>query len=57
MKKKFRKVRKYMEFVPNKDGKDWFVIICLAIPLIGTLLILSYILLGHEETYYEEMKK
>jgi len=57
-KKKFRKVIEWQEFISNKKGdREWGIIFLLAIPIIGTFIVLLYLLLGREGTYFEEVEE
>jgi len=57
-KKKYRKVTEWEEFISNRrNERQWGLIIALAIPLIGTLIVLSYLLLGRKATYFEEIEE
>lgn len=56
-KKRYRKVVEWQEFIPNKKGKEWGWVLALAIPIIGTLIVLGYLLFGKERTYFEEVEE
>jgi len=56
-KKKYRKVTEWQEFIPNKNGKQWGWVLALAIPILGTLIVLGYLLLGKKGTYFEEVEE
>jgi len=54
---KYRKVTEWQEFIPNRKGREWGWVLALAIPIIGTLIVLFYLLLGKKETYFEEVEE